>query len=57
LSIKLPKIFVDLHFYGCDDPAPEIGRLFPLIMETGADEQATKPAVGCFRCLFLFFDF
>jgi len=26
-------------------------------LETGVEEQATKPAVGCFRCLFLFFDF
>ena len=46
-----------MHFYGCDDPAPEIGRLFPKSLETGAGEQATKPAVGCFCCLFLIVDF
>ena len=56
-TYKITKIFGDLCFYGCDDPAPETGRLFPLIGETGADEQATKPAVvGCFRCLLLFYN-
>jgi hypothetical protein len=25
---KLTTVLIDLHFYGCDDPAPEIGRFF-----------------------------
>jgi hypothetical protein len=30
---------------------------YSISLETGADEQATKPAVGCFRCLFSFINF